>query len=143
MNAVDRLLAEAEVTRLVIYYAALNDAGDFPALAATYVEDGVYVRPSGGEKVIGRAAILASFMARPPRLSRHVVGNIVVDVADAETATARSTILLYTAPAGPLPAVATGPGLLGGFEDRLVRESDGWRFAERRGWVDLTIPGKE
>ena len=139
MNDLERLLAEREITRLVLRYAQLNDAGDFDGLAALFAENGQFVRPSGGAPVTGRAAILASYKERPPRISRHLITNILPEIVDEKTATCASTILLYSAPAGDLPANAAGPALLGGFNDRLIKTSEGWRFLERRGYLDLKI----
>jgi ketosteroid isomerase-like protein len=139
MRPIERLLAEAEITRLVTRSAILSDEGDFDALAAMFTEDGVYLRPSGGEPIIGRAQILASYKARPPRFSRHVVANVLADVASASEARCRSTMLLFTGEAGAPPAKAAQPALLGGFADRLVLQDGKWLFAERRGWLDLKI----
>lgn len=141
MTPIDRLLAESEITRLIIRYAELNDAGDFAALADLFVDDGVFVRPSGGDPVVGREAILQSYLSRPARISRHLIANISIDLTSEREAKCRSSILLYSAAAGPLPASASGPGLLGGFADKVVRTPEGWRFAERRGWLDLKIGG--
>ncbi|NWG52618.1 MAG: nuclear transport factor 2 family protein [Hydrogenophilaceae bacterium] len=132
-----RLLAEAEIARLVLRYAALNDAGDYEALAALFTADGVFIRPSGGEPVVGRAAILASYKARAPRISRHLVSNILADVSSSESARCTSAILLYSA--APGAQAAASPALLGGFADKLVRVNGAWLFAERRGWIDLKI----
>jgi hypothetical protein len=133
------LLAEAEISRVVTRYAVLNDEGDFAAVAALFAEDGVLRRPSGGDPTVGRAAILAAFEARPPRISRHIITNILVDFESERLARCRSTMLLYSAPPGDLPAQALPPALLGGFEDRLVKQHDTWLFAERRGWLDLKV----
>jgi hypothetical protein len=43
----------------------------------------------------GRAAILASFLARRRARQRHVIANVVVDVEDADHARAFSVIVLY------------------------------------------------
>lgn len=137
MTPIDRLVAEQEIARLITRFALLNDAGDWDAVAATFVEDGRFVRPAGGDPVVGRAAIHASFASRPPRVSRHLITNIIVDVNSPDEATSRCAMLLYTAPAGE--TVATSPALIGGFRDRLVREADGWCFAERVGFLDLRI----
>lgn len=139
MAPLDRLVAEAEITRLITRYAMLNDDGDFAGVAAMFVEDARFTRPSGGDPVVGAEAIRASYEGRPPRLSRHLITNIVVDLVSEYEATARSTMVLYTAPSGDTPAVANTPALLGGFRDRLVRTADGWRFAERIGYLDLKI----
>jgi ketosteroid isomerase-like protein len=139
MNPLERLLAEADITRVVTRYALLNDDCDFDAVAALFTQDGVLRRPSGGEPIRGRAAILEAFRARPPRTSRHVISNVLVDLQSAGEAICRSTMLLYSAPPGELPAKALHPALLGGFEDRLVQQGAAWLFAERRGWLDLRL----
>jgi uncharacterized protein (TIGR02246 family) len=125
----DRLLAEREIERMIVAYAAANDSGDWDKVAAAYAEDGRMSRPTAPDDFIeGREAILAAFRARPPRASRHIVANIRVDV-DGEAATATSQILLFTA--------AGQPPLVGTYQDRLVRTPQGWRFAERRGSLDF------
>lgn len=139
MSPIERMLAEHDIARLVTRYAMLNDDGDFAGVAALYVADGRMARPSGGEAIVGRDAILASFVARPPRIARHIITSILPEIVSADDATCRSTMLLYAASAGELPATAKGAALLGGFRDRLVRTAEGWRFAERAGYVDMTI----
>ena len=139
MTPLDRLLAEHEIAGLITRYAVFNDDGDFDAVATLFAENGQFIRPSGGDPVVGRAAILASYQGRPPRVSRHLIANIVVEVTSETEATARSTMVLYTAPVGALPAEANTPALLGGFRDTLVNTADGWRFASREGYLDLKI----
>jgi hypothetical protein len=46
-------------------------------------------------------------------------------------------MLLVAAPAGALDAAS--PALIGGFRDKLVRTPDGWRFAERTGFLDFKV----
>jgi ketosteroid isomerase-like protein len=60
----ERRAIEADCERLIKHYVNLNDAQDWPAVAALYTEDAVFRRPSGGEAIAGREAILASFIAR-------------------------------------------------------------------------------
>ena len=139
MSPLDRMLAEHEIAALVTRYAVLNDDGDFADVAALFARDGRFVRPSGGEAVVGRDAIRASYEGRPPRHSRHLITNILVDIGSADEATSRSTMMLYTAAPGDLPVSANTPALLGGFRDRLVREDGAWRFAERIGFLDFKI----
>ena len=127
-----RLFAERAIERLIIDYAALNDAGDWQALAALYLPDGRMSRPTAPDVFItGRDAILAAFVGRPQRVARHIVANLRVTVADS-TATATSQILLFTAPAAP--------PLVGTYHDRLVLTAAGWRFAERAGSLDFPPP---
>ena len=129
-QAVEALLAERACERLVLDYAALNDAADWDAVAALYVPDGRMSRPTAPDQFIeGRAAILAAFRARPPRRTRHVCANIRVTLQDTHTAQVRSQILLFTA--------ADQPPLVGSYADICVKTDAGWRFAERRGSLDF------
>lgn len=141
MSPEERRAVEADVERLIKLYVNLNDAQDWEAVAALYTEDARFARPSKpGEFVRGRAAILAGFLARPPRAQRHVIANVVVDVESPSTARAFSVIVLYQgdpAPAGELPAMSAPSPLVGTFTDRLVLTEDGWRFAERVGALDF------
>jgi ketosteroid isomerase-like protein len=123
------LVDEAAITRMIIDYAAWNDAGDWDAVAALYVPEGRMSRPVAPDDFIaGADAILAAFKARPPRATRHICANIRVDVAG-DAATASSQILLFTA--------AAQPPLVGSYADRLARTPRGWRFVERRGSLDF------
>lgn len=125
MTADERRAAEADCARLIALYANLNDAARWDEVAALYAEDGVMVRPTAPDApVTGRAAILAAFQARPPRVTRHVCSNVVIEVESADSARGESAMLLFTG--GPAP-------LVGSFHDRFVRTAEGWRFAEWRG----------
>ena len=67
MTEEERRAIEADCERLIKRYVNLNDAQDWPAVAALYTEGAVFRRPSGGEPIEGREAILASFLTRPAR----------------------------------------------------------------------------
>ena len=124
-----RLIDERAIERLLIDYVALNDAGQWHAVAALYTADGRLSRPSSPDVFIeGREAILAAFLARPPRRARHIIANVRIDL-DGDTARVTSQILLYTA--------GGGAPLVGGYADRVVRSAEGWRFAERIGSLDF------
>ena len=131
MDAIDCLLAERAIERMIIDYAAHNDAGEWAAVAALYTDDGRMSRPTAPDDfIVGRAAILAAFLSRPARKSRHICVNIRLDVADdGQSATASSQILLFLE-AGAAP-------LVGSYADQLVLTDDGWRFVERRGSLDF------
>lgn len=129
MTEEERRAIEADCERLIKRSINLSDAHDWAAVAALYTEGARFARPSRpGVFVEGREAILASFLARPPRAQRHVVANVVVDVEDADHARAFSVIVLYQGEAAPL---------VGTYTDRLVRTFEGWRFAERVGELDF------
>lgn len=135
-----RRAIEWDVTRLIHRYVNANDAQDWDAVAALYTGDGVLRRPSGGDPVAGRDAILSAFKARPPRAQRHVIANTVVDVLSETEATAFSVIVLYMGDAaddGGLPVQAANSPLIGTFTDRVVLTDAGWRFAERLGGLDF------
>lgn len=136
-----RRAIEIDCERLIKLYVNLNDAQDWPAVAALYTEDARFARPSRPDAFVeGREAILASFLTRPARAQRHVIANVVVDVEDAEHARAFSVIVLYmgdTPEAGGLPVQDPKSPLVGTFTDKLVRTRDGWRFAERIGGLDF------
>jgi hypothetical protein len=137
MTDEERRAIEWECTRLINLYANLNDQGRWADVAALYTEDGSMTRPTAPDQPIaGREALLASFLARPPRASKHICANIVVTVDSATRASALSNILLFTGKAaadGALPVRDDGPPLVGEYHDRFQLTADGWRFAERRG----------
>ena len=141
MTEDERRAIEADCERLIKLYVNLNDAQDWPAVAALYTEDARFARPSQpGVFIEGREAILESFLARPARAQRHVIANTVVDVEDANHARAFSVIVLYqgdVAEPGELPTMSANSPLVGTFTDRLVRTVEGWRFAERVGGLDF------
>lgn len=125
MNPDDRRAVEHDCARLIALYANLNDEARWDDVAALYAEDGVMIRPTAPDQpVVGREAILAAFKARPPRTTRHVCSNVVIDVEGPATARGTSAMLLFT---------GDGPPLVGSFHDRFCLTAGGWRFAERRG----------
>lgn len=134
-----RRAIEADVTRLIHEYVWANDAQDWEKCAALYTPDAVFRRPSGGDPVVGREAILASFTARPPRAQRHVMANTLVDVVSEKEARVKSVIVLYMGDAveDGLPVQDPKSPLIGTFEDRCVLTEEGWRFAERTGGLDF------
>jgi hypothetical protein len=126
MTDEERRAIEWECTRLINLYANLNDEARWEEAAALYAEDGLMTRPTAPDApIVGREALLAAFLARPPRTSQHVVGNIVVEVESETKASANSAILLFTS--------KEGPPLVGTYRDRFVLTDEGWRFSERRG----------
>ena len=140
MNDADRRAVEADVARLIHEYTWANDAQDWDACAALYTEDAIFRRPSGGDAIVGREAILASFTARTPRAQRHAIANILVEVEGPATARARSVIVLYMGDAaddGGLPIQDPKSPLIGTFTDLCVLTPQGWRFQERIGGLDF------
>ena len=140
MGKHDRRAVEADVARLIHEYIWANDAQDWHKCASLYTEDAVFRRPSGGDAIVGRQAILDGFLARPARAQRHTIANILVDVQGPATASAKSVIVLYMGDVpkeGGLPVQDAKSPLIGTFTDRCVLTPDGWRFAERVGALDF------
>ena len=72
MTEAERRAIEQDCERLIKLYVNLNDARDWPAVAALYTEDARFARPSKPDEFIGgREAILASLLARPARPDPH------------------------------------------------------------------------
>jgi hypothetical protein len=121
----ERRAIEWDCARLVALYANLNDAARWEEVAALYTEDGIMSRPTAPDTpIVGRAAILAAFHRRPPRKTRHLCSNVVIEILSSTDARGESAMVLFT---------ADGPPLAGSFHDRFVLTADGWRFAERHG----------
>ncbi len=144
MSEDERRRVEADVTRLIHEYTWANDAQDWDKCASLYTEDALFRRPSGGDPVVGRQAILESFRARSPRAQRHAIANVLVSVEGPATARAQSVIVLYMGDAaagdsgdGGLPVQDAKSPLIGTFTDLCVLTPDGWRFKERMGGLDF------
>lgn len=141
MNEETRRAVEADCIRLIHEYTWANDAQDWDRCASLYTEDARFARPSKPDEFIeGRAAILASFTARPARAQRHVISNTLVTVEGPATARAKSVIVLYMGDVpeeGGLPVQDAKSPLIGTFTDLIVQTPDGWRFKERVGGLDF------
>lgn len=125
MNPDQRRAIEQDCARLIADYANLNDAARWEDVAALYSTDGRMARPTAPDDWIeGRDAILAAFLSRPARTTRHFCSNVVIDVLSEQEATGESAMLLFTGDSQPK---------VGSFHDRFVLTEAGWRFAERRG----------
>jgi hypothetical protein len=126
MTKDERRAIEQDCARLIALYANLNDEARWDEVAALYVESATMIRPTAPDlPIVGRQRILAAFKSRPPRTTRHVCSNVVIDVESATQARGSSVMLLFTAP--------DAPPLIGSYHDRFCLIAEGWRFAERRG----------
>jgi hypothetical protein len=131
VDDLDRMIAERACERLILDYAANNDAGQWEAVVALYVAEGRMSRPTAPDAFIERRdAILAAFLARPPRKTRHICANIQVSIESATSASATSQIMLFTG--------AEQAPLVGSYHDKFKHTDAGWRFAERRGSLDFS-----
>lgn len=134
-ETLEALLAKQACHDLVMRFVACNDRRDPQGLAALFAENGVLVRPNG-DTLVGPAAIAAAYADRPAdRLTRHLAGNVLIDVTSPTSAIGSSTVLLWSGSAqdttGPFGRPAQGRQVMGEFEDTFVRTAQGWRIARR------------
>lgn len=95
-----------------------------------YTADGVCVMPALTMR--GRDEIAAGYAKRQengPRLSRHLVSNLVVDVGE-HGARARYVLSLF-AGNGVAPLDVDSPSAICDVEDRFVLTDDGWLIENR------------
>jgi ketosteroid isomerase-like protein len=134
--------ADAEAIRALIgAYAELLDAGDLDGVASLF-EHGVFHSARGGPPRNGAAEVRRMYDSvilyddGTPR-TKHVLGNVVVDIDDASgSATASCAFTVFQAePAASLRAV-----LAGRYIDRFARggaSGGAWHFVERVVHPDL------
>lgn len=135
LDGLELCLAKQACHDLVMRFAACNDHRDPKGLGALFAEQGVLVRP-GGDTLVGPAAIAEAYAARPAdRITRHLVGNVLIDVISPMQARGSSMVLLWSASAqdgpGPFGRAVHGRQVMGEFEDTFVRTAQGWRIARR------------
>jgi len=127
-----RVEDELAIRRVLVDYAATQDARDYAGYAALFASDGEWV--NGNRVYKGRDAIvkmLVGLYGTPPpgfvnSESYHIVTNFQIDVQD-NRATARSRhLLVMRGPKGePTPVLG------GRYEDELVREEGQWKILRR------------
>ena len=130
MSAVDRLA----ISDLVYRYAELIDAGDFDGMGALLGRadfGGANTPTMSGANVAGLFAMTTRLFPNhegpgTPK-TRHLVLNLIVDIADDATAAARSTFCVIQA----TDLVPLQPIIAGRYHDRFARDDDGWYFTER------------
>ena len=134
-SELDAVVARQACHDLVIRFVSCNDKRDAQGVAALFAEDGMLVRPNG-DTLTGPAAIAAAYADRPAdRITRHLVGNVLIDVSSPTTATGTSTVLLWSGSAadaaGPFGRPMKNREVMGEFEDSFVKTPGGWRIARR------------
>jgi hypothetical protein len=139
LSSVDLGVRIRECEQLVYRAAYFTDRARWEDLAALFAEDGKLIRPSDPDHpVIGRAEILASLRARPLRVTRHILSNIMVDVHSPSHVHISSTVTLFTgySSSGRLP-VKGQKIFVGTFEDYVVATPNGLIFTTRHGSMAL------
>ena len=117
------------IAELNARFARVLDTHAFDELREVLAPDVHYV--SIGREFHDVEAVVASFRARTgTRVTRHTLGNAVVDAVDERTATGWSTWTTFAADASGVTAPRVY--MVADFADRYIRGDDGvWRIAER------------
>ncbi len=126
----DRIAIEERI----LLYAHYLDSLQFERLASeVFSEDAVV--DFGGTQARGRAAINAQVMSyRDAMLGcSHTMSNMIIEVEGDEARASSHVIAWHWLAADPDPFAASQLVAVGGYEDRLRRQPDGWRIYERRG----------
>jgi hypothetical protein len=136
MDPIERLLAERECERLIYAYCHLIDHGSAAKVGDLFTEDGRWISPEVTHA--GQAEVATAFAARQAntsRMSRHVCSTALVEVEDADNATAVTYLQLYRHDGEPgrrISPLAGLPEFVGEYHDSFARTPDGWRFRTRR-----------
>jgi ketosteroid isomerase-like protein len=127
------------IERLILTYAERIDRGDFEGVGELFA-DAVIAGPDGSPLARGRDQARRLYERTTRRYedgtprTKHLTTNLLVDVDEAAgSARARS---YFTVLQG-LPDFPLQPIVAGRYEDRFERAGGGWRFAERRMFVEL------
>ncbi len=139
MERQQKAIIQVECQQLLNRVTSLMDAGHWEQLALCYTEDGVLFRPSDPENGIeGRAAILESFITRPPRTTCHMLANTYCEVISFDKVIATSRVWLVAGETeGKRPLKADSNLMIGSFVDTLVRINDQWLIQCRKGGIEL------
>jgi hypothetical protein len=143
----ERRAIEQDCGTLALRSMLLNDDQAWDRLCDLFTETASFARPTDPDNpLVGREAIRAAFKARPAnRLTCHLCTSVVVDVIDADHATGRATLTLFTADAANTAAnpvmgvMADHKKFIGFIEDDYLRTTDGWRIDRRQGRITLTV----
>lgn len=133
-------LIQWQCQQLLNRVVTLTDQAQWEQLAECYSEDAVLIRPSDPQNgIVGRDNIKASFLARPPRTSCHLLTNCVFTVETPERVVATSRVLLLSGPArkGSEIVSADASMMAGSFTDQLVLVNQQWKIARREGSIEL------
>jgi uncharacterized protein (TIGR02246 family) len=134
---VQRMEDREAIHGLFMRYRQCLDEKDFSGYAALFAEDGEFV--AAGASAKGRAGIEELVDGMRGSLLTAVAGDdlhIVVNpeiLIDGDRATARSTWIYLVRGDDGEPTLSK----VGHYEDVLIRENGGWRFARRYAPIDI------
>jgi uncharacterized protein (TIGR02246 family) len=128
-DALQRLLDEAEVRRLILTFSRALDEQDWESYANTFAQDGVF--EILGQRRVGRAEIAAGPARDLTRYehTQHYSTNHWIDV-DGDRAAASHHLLAIHVPDAARPGQHADMG--GRYVCECRRTEEGWRFSEVR-----------
>jgi hypothetical protein len=125
LSAAERIEIERACERIVYTYSRALDLGDMGAAADCFAENGSMARPK-------------------TLLTKHLATNVMIDVESRDEARGISNLtMISTTPLddATAPYVSQGPVYFGEFKDRYVRENGVWKLQQRRGSIQMKLPG--
>ncbi len=129
----------ADITSLLAAYATGYDTGDWPSISRCFTEDGVFelVVNAGNETTTYRGRreldeFMRTSLEEQQDTRRHFSTNLRILSSDDRSAVVASYLLLGVAERSGLRIVQSGQ-----YEDTIVWDDEGARFAYRR----LTMDG--
>ncbi len=129
---VQRIEDQLAIQRILVDYAATQDAHDYDGYAALFARDGEWI--NGRNVYKGRAAIhkmLVDLYGKPPpgyvnNESFHISYDAQIDVhGDRATAHSRHLLIMRGPDGEPVPMLA------GRYEDEFIREDGRWKILKR------------
>lgn len=136
IDSLTQLSIQALVIQRIQSFAQFNDLGEFQALSDLFTDDAEYARPSQPREIIqGKDRILASFLNRPIRKTRHIVSNIMISCHSIDQVSAHSQIILFIADSDHSDQFSQM--MVGGFNDELILQKEQWYFKKRVGYLDF------
>ena len=129
---VQRIEDQLAIQRILVDYAATQDAHDYDGYAALFAKDGEWV--NGKNVYKGREAIhrmLVNLYGTPPpgyvnNESFHISYDAQIDVhGDRATAHSRHLLIMRGPNGEPVPMLA------GRYEDEFIREDGQWKILKR------------
>jgi len=131
--------ARDAIENLLHTYAERIDAGDFAGVGELFA-DAAILGPDGTPVAEGAAATQRLYEKTTRRYedgtprTRHVTSNLILEVDEgAGEASGRCTYIVFQS----LPDFPLQPIVTGRYHDQFSRTEDGWRFRERRMFVDM------
>jgi ketosteroid isomerase-like protein len=131
--------ASESITKLIYTYAERIDSGDFSGVAEVFAH-ATLTFEGFGDTVTGRDAIEALYARTTRRYedgtprTKHVMTNVMVDVADDGTAQSRSYFTVLQAVPGEL---ALQPVIAGRYRHTYERIAGQWEVATMHITIDL------